>query len=113
MVRPGAAVVGALGLGSGLFAVFLPDVMYALWPQRRDAAHRMLQAWGISSAGLGLALCGASIETAAVFTACLSLPWDLAYVPESRGAAGHWEMGKIAAGLNLASIGLLTLDRRL
>ena len=33
MVRRGAAVVGALGFGSGLFAVFFPDVMYALWPR--------------------------------------------------------------------------------
>ena len=116
MVRPGPAAVGVLSIGTGLVAVFLPDEMYRLWPPRRDSHLRLMQAWGIGSVGLGMALCGASVNTATTTVAAISILWDLCWVPEPRsgrplhqlGAGGP--MGKIAASVNLFCIGMLFLD---
>jgi hypothetical protein len=118
MVRPGAAVVGVVSIGTGLVAVFLPDEMYRLWPPRRDSHLRLMQAWGIGSVGLGMALCGASVNTATTAVACVSIVWDLCWVPEPRSewpphrAGAGKSMGKIAASVNLFYIVILFLDSK-
>ena len=118
MVRPGPAAVGVLSIGTGLVAVFLPVEMYSLWPPRRDSHLRLMQAWGIGSVGLGMALCGASVNAATTTVAAVSILWDLCWVPEpwsgrpSLQADAGGSMGKIAASINLFCLGLLCLDSK-
>lgn len=110
MVRFGPALVGAISIGTGAVAVFSPNEMYRLWPPRQDAHLRLMQAWGIGSIGLGMALCGASANVATATVSSISILWDLCWVPEKRESTKLPTMGQLAAGLNCFCIAVLFID---
>ena len=88
--------VGAVCLGTGIAAVFKPKAVLKLWPERKDAAQRLMQAWGIASCGLGLTLWGVHPAGATTVVAALSIPWDLGW--------SQWGFGHVAAGINAGCI---------
>lgn len=97
-VQKSTAAVAAVALVTGTVAVVDPVWMQLLWPPRQNASTRLMQAWGISTVGLGLALAGVDVRKSAAGVCAFSVLWDL-----------EWggTMGKVAAGLNVAGVALL------
>lgn len=77
---------------TAIFAIVDPDRMLRLWPLVVDADRRLMQAWGISTLGLVLALAGVSIKTAVQVVCVYSIAWDLSW-----GGV----LGKVAAAINV------------
>lgn len=93
-MKPETAVAGIALVSSGVGLV-APYYMLMLWPADRQRHLRLMQAWSLSTLGLGAVLLGTPPKRAVAGVCLGSVPWDL-----------HWggTMGAVAATINLLSV---------
>jgi len=82
-----------IGGVTAIMAIIEPERMLALWPAVVDADRRLMQAWGLSTLGLVLAVAGVSPSAATQAVCIASIAWDLSW-----GGV----LGNVAAALNVA-----------
>lgn len=99
-MRSETAVAG-VAMCSSIIGLAAPEYMMLLWPKDSKRHLRLMQAWSISTMGLGAILMGCSPKRVVACVSLVSVPWDL-----------NWggTMGTAAALINLAcASGLLYL----
>lgn len=85
--------VAGVALTSSIIGLMAPEYMMLLWPKDSKRHLRLMQAWSISTMGLGATLLGYSPKRVVACVSLASLPWDLAW---------GGTMGTTAALINLA-----------
>lgn len=91
-MRSETAVAG-VALASSIIGLTAPKYMMLLWPKDSNRHLRLMQAWSISTIGLGATLLGYPPKRVVAWVSLASVPWDLSW---------GGTMGTAAALINLA-----------